>query len=161
MDHPFVTSSPLDLRLTQLQAARAAFQSEMTSPVTHHRLMATPKSVLRPTPSKFQLSSQKSGGGFRAALFSLASATILASPTTVAASPRGVPGTLKRKVAFNDEVFIQEIVDIRDKRIHWNAKVDGAEAAAAALSVRMAASVPLPDSPAVSRSVRFPVVREL
>ena len=34
------------------------------------------------------------------------------------------PGTLKRKVAFNDEVFIQEIMDIRDKRMHWDEERD-------------------------------------
>jgi hypothetical protein len=83
--------------------------------------MATPRSVLRPSAASGR---RKSIRGF------LSFAT---------------PATLKRRVVFNEEVYIQEIVDIRDKRMHWNANLDDI--------VKQAAAIPLPESPAPFRVV--------
>lgn len=87
----------------------------MTSPVTQHRVMATPRSVLRTGPRK------KDMRGFLSAF---------------------APPSTKRKVVFNEEVYVQEIVDIRDQRLHWNPQVDEPRAVDPA-------SIPLPESPAV------------
>lgn len=85
--------------------------------------MATPKSALRVGMANFSTGLRNP---FTSSLFSLTA-----------------PATLKRKVAFNEEVYIQEILDIRDPQIHWDEARDAIDPA----------SVPLPDSPAVSRSV--------
>lgn len=92
--------------------------------------MATPRSALRPQPANFLLAPQS----LRKQLFAFATGASTAPPSSN-----------KRKVAFNDEIYIQEIVDIRDKRMHWNAAVD---------EVAVAARVPLPVSPAPLRMVR-------
>lgn len=98
--------------------------------------MATPRSVLRPIPATFPTTLSVSLSLPRQ-LFSYALGT---------SSKVATPATNKRKVAFNDEVYIQEIVDIRDKRMHWDARVDEEE-------VKKAARIPLPVSPAPVRMV--------
>jgi hypothetical protein len=100
--------------------------------------MATPRSVLRPAPRDF-LASNSITSSLPRQLFSFATGKRPATPVTN-----------KRKVAFNEEVYVQEIVDIRDKRIHWNAAVDSEESQV----VMVATRVILPASPAVARRVR-------
>lgn len=63
--------------------------------------MATPRSVLRSTLK----SRSKGANGF------------LQAP----------PSTVRRKVIFNENVYIQEILDIRDKTLHWDPAVDEEE----------------------------------
>lgn len=87
--------------------------------------MATPRSVLRTGPAT---------GGRRKSIRGFLSFTT-------------APPSTRRKVVFNEQVYIQEIVDIRDKSLHWNPKIDKAP-----LTPR---SVPLPDSPASSEMVSF------
>lgn len=72
----------------------------MGSPITHHRTLATPKSVLRQ-------GAPATGNGRRKSRGFL----FFAPPSS--AKPR-------RKVVFNEKVFIQKIVDIRDKSLHWD-----------------------------------------
>lgn len=82
--------------------------------------MACPRSVLRTGPRK------KDSRGF----------------LSFAATPSSA---MKRRVVFNEQVYIQEIVDIRDKSMHWNPKIDYAPTSPA--------STPLPESPAPSNMV--------
>lgn len=85
--------------------------------------MATPRSVLRVGPST---------GGRRKSIRGFLS---FVAP----------PPSTRRKVVFNEQVYIQEIVDIRDKSLHWNPKIDKVP-----VSPR---SVPLPASPTASEIV--------
>lgn len=62
--------------------------------------MATPRSVLRSAVK----SRSKSAAGFL----------------------QPAPSTIKRKVVFNEDVYVQEIIDIRDKALHWTASDDEA-----------------------------------
>lgn len=87
--------------------------------------MATPKSVLRTARAR-----SKSARGF------------LQPPLS----------TIRRKVVFNEEVYVQEVVDIRDKRMHWTAADSPEQQPSAAIDP---ASVPLPASPFVRSPVRF------
>lgn len=155
-DESIISSEGSSLGADGSPMERAPFVSEMNSPINHvslvsslyfipwfnstpnqHRMMATPRSVLRPAPRDF-LTSTSLTSSLPRQLFSFAIGKRLATPSTN-----------KRKVAFNDEVYIQEIVDIRDKRIHWNAAVDSEESQV----VMVATKIALPVSPAVVRRV--------
>ncbi|ORY76943.1 hypothetical protein BCR35DRAFT_119249 [Leucosporidium creatinivorum] len=88
---------------------REAFRSEMTTPVTGHRLLPTPRSALRSS-SKPPMSAnarRKSARGFLA--------PFLPAP----------PSTKRKSVVFDEQLYIQEIVDIRDKTMHWDERLDG------------------------------------
>ncbi|KAL8290512.1 hypothetical protein RQP46_002770 [Phenoliferia psychrophenolica] len=75
--------------------ALRSFQREMMSPMNHHRVMPTPKSALRRLP--IQTGRRKSIRGF------------LSAPPP--------PASTKRRVAFNTELFVQPIYDVRGKGI--------------------------------------------
>ena len=71
-----------------------------------HRVLPTPRSVLRSAVKHSSAARRKSGRGF------------LQPP----------PSTIKRKsVVWDEKLYIQEIVDIRDKTMHWDEAVDGRE----------------------------------
>lgn len=71
-----------------------------------HRVLPTPRSALRSAVKPSSAGRRKSGRGF------------LQPP----------PSTIKRKsVVWDEKLYIQEIVDIRDKSMHWDAAVDGVE----------------------------------
>ncbi|SCV73932.1 BQ2448_6362 [Microbotryum intermedium] len=104
---------------------RPNFTPEMTSPINHHRVMATPKSALRPMVMSGR---RKSIKGF------------LQAP----------PSTVKRRVVFNDSVFVKEIVDIREPGLHWrdgDAEEERAVAKAATVTAVDPTTIPLPPSP--------------
>ena len=120
--------------------------------MAQHRVMATPRSALRPTSShgpplshsttySNSLSSNSFLNSHRKLPTSTSTASFFANlvgpalQLSIPLSPSissianlsgmgNTPGTLKRKVAFNEEVFIQHITDIRDKRMHWDEERD-------------------------------------
>ncbi|SDA01403.1 BZ3500_MvSof-1268-A1-R1_Chr10-1g02631 [Microbotryum saponariae] len=104
---------------------RPTFTPEMTSPINHHRVMATPKSALRPMVMSGR---RKSIKGF------------LQAP----------PSTVKRRVVFNESVYVKEIVDIREPGLHWRAEDAEEEIVATSAVVKARVdptTIPLPPSP--------------
>ena len=83
--------------LAQRQAERA-FQSEMRSPVNGHRTMATPRSAMKTGVLKGR---RKSIRGFLEPMI----------------SPR-------KSVVFNEQLFVKEVQDIRDEKLHWDPEYD-------------------------------------
>lgn len=106
--------------------ALRSFQREMMSPINHHRVMATPKSALRRTAA--QSGRRKSIRGF------------LSAPPP--------PASTKRRVAFNSELFVQPIYDI---------KGTGIDDCLNDPELRRAAATPLPmtPTPAVEKHALF------
>ncbi|KDE05275.1 hypothetical protein MVLG_04307 [Microbotryum lychnidis-dioicae p1A1 Lamole] len=104
---------------------RPTFTPEMTSPINHHRVMATPKSALRPMVMSGR---RKSIKGF------------LQAP----------PSTVKRRVVFNESVYVKEIVDIREPGLQWRAE-DAEEESVVTSAVEKTPvdpiKIPLPPSP--------------
>lgn len=74
-----------------------------------HRLLPTPRSALRSStkPTLSPNARRKSARGFLA--------PFLPAP----------PSTKRKSVVFDEQLYIQEIVDIRDKTMHWDEKLDG------------------------------------
>lgn len=87
-----------------------------------HRLMPTPRSALRPSPANFT-----------------------PRPLGLTSFSLAPPTTLKRKVEFTPHIYVKEIVDIRDRRMHWDEVLDGQKEEESGLKV---ARVAFPASPA-------------